>query len=723
VNPIAAVLVSHDELARSGAHRAQWIAEGAGAALVVLEADSFVVDALEPVFRVVGAYTPFVVVHLVGQFDDPGGGTRSDEDDPGARCVVRIGEIHTEIKERFPGHHDLRHWVVHMVGQQIDHSEKTFVQRLIDDCTPRVRGVVLAATSTVDAALLTNAEGAGFAADVALLLAVSDDLEHLLARERSACWAVGVSSAVYGRQRLARAVATFSAVRCLDESLAAPPRPGDPSFELGKGWVKRQALLEPDRIRNDLLAGPTGGTILSALRMGPIEWSEVPLESWADVLRSRQQLLVLHELPVARRRVEQNRVQWLARLHEEVWRADLDVLEERSRYESVLQFNQGIVRQLAEADETVDAEPVGPTDDDIRIDFDKLRDHARKLPFGPAAALRIFAFVLGVLVVVGAFLGDTDLVGLRLLEEPWARVAAVAVLVFAFIRYQARLIALIRIRDRLLRSLQQQLEVAVQHARAQATRQTLGELRRWVGGRPEWLDGHPPDIVPEASQTLSEWWAWVLERSRRIRDDLLAQAVERADPSGIESRYTLDVPTAADMATADIDRRVREGLQHRNAETPTPAVIAKALAIGLRAQGRPEDFRVLTDDHLGALYGGLLGPTIADELWPSLTDLLRDRPATTFAQVARVLTSDTTPALPPARPPSHILVVSEAGDLEPLIQGGGGGQPLGPDPIRIPFPVQHTYRVPLADVVMMLHLFEIPGFSARAPDPDPAVTP
>ena len=712
---LPALLVAHDPLAESAIERVQWVVGGAGRAVVGCTASTFDVNAVRPALAEVGALDSFLVIHVIGPLEDPELVVSDRGADPVGALVQALESVHRSIADVYPGKKGIDQWVVHTVGQVIDPSERRLLDRLSDLEPPGLRGVIVSASATHASVTHDADEQAGFAADVILAL-VATDIEQHLADADPLTWIAGATSLTYAGTRLADAVSAYHAVRALDEGLLQPSPPGDPAFDLGGAW-----LLDLDlaaiRERDLLLASPAGGSLLARIRMDEIDWDSVPLTSWADVLTTRQQLLASQEFDAIRKVIEQNRQKRLDELRSSVIAASFEELESSARIESAMAFGAGVIAGLEKSAQRI-PEHGGSVDDElVERDRKRLRRFTRWLPFGPAVALRVFAVSLGALVVVSALTGPSGLPVLHSFTKPWGRVTALALLILGFMLYQRRLKATYRIRDRLNEALEKQLVDSVERWVVEARRQTLADLRSWIGTRPAWLDLGPVPEEPALAPTLTEWLGWVVHGSRRIRDVLRVRATERRDPSGLTSRYALDIPTSSSIATSELSDQL---LEH----APDPADGARGIAVVIRPLCLPTSLPIPSDALMSTFWLRWLRNRIEPALWPDLGALLRDRPTVREA-ARRTIEMNTTPAIDadanaPAVSTKHYLAIDGAQDGTAFRQMFSADIDATALPRnRVTGSLTAVLDLALPDIALMLHLYALTA-DTQLPTGNPA---
>lgn len=632
---LPALLVAHDGLGAAAVGRVRWVVEGTGASIVGCAASEFTGDLVEPALAEVGAYDAFLVVHVVGPLQDPDLEIADHGGDPVDVLTSALTSVHQTLRERFPGKQRIDQWVIHMVGQVVDEPEGRFIERVAGSDEVGLRGIIVSASATHASVTHDADEQACFAADVTLAL-IGSDLERHLADAEPLAWIGGSTSLTYAAQRVGEAISAHHGLRLLEEYLLADSPAGDPAFDLGEHWVEDLDLPGPKE-RDILLASPSGGSLLSRVRMDEIDWDHVPIISWSDVLTTQQTLLATQELGTVREVIESNRRKRLEELKQSVIGRTFEELESAVRFESAIAFDRGVQTGLEKAMQAI-PEPIRRVDPDlVERDRSKLRKFTRWLPFGPAVALRLFAAALGALVVVGALTGPSDLPVLEHFTKPWGRVAALAILVVGFLLYQRRLKTTLKIRDRLNEALEQQLVDTVEQWVADARRQLLVELRSWIGTRPEWLDSDTSPERPDEARTLIEWFGWLIHESRRSREDLRVRAKERRDPAGLKSRYAVDLPLADLLSTSELAEQLLP-------DTPEPRDGARSLVLLIRPECQPDALRVLSKDELEPFWTRWLLNRLGPQLWPDLGALLVDRPTIRNA-ARRAIEGNTTPAI------------------------------------------------------------------------------
>lgn len=651
----------------------------------------------------VGAYDPFLIIHLVGPLEDPHlvpetGGTSADA------IIAGVAHVMGAVTKRFPGHHDLRYWIVHMVGQVLDPPEREFLTRALDKASPGLRGVVLSTTASHARVGVDRDEQAGFAADAALVLAASA-LEGELHEADPVVWAVGVSSVTYARKRLALALAHRRMVRILDEHLLGMPGSAEPAYELGQRWVADSEDLRQASARELLIASPAGGSLLAHVRIGVIDWDRIPLTSWADVLTSTQRMLGVTQTPMIRDRIAEARQEWLHGLKEQLLTAAMNELADSARLESVLRFLAGVRAALDQMRSgTVDARPSA---DPGRVvaDTKLLRRFARTLPYGSAVAARLLAVVVGVLIFLAARFDGNDPSVLAALDQPWARIGASAVLLTGFVLYQRRLAATLRVRDRLGLLLERQLVDRVERLIADAYRSTISELVDWIGMRPEWLDEPAGSDTSMTAGTLCEWYAAVALHTRAIRAEMPGDAEHRESGSGAPpaSVFALRIPDSLQILTEPVAREVF------NDPMPDSDAV-KRIAAWLAARCDVDTLAPVSREELHHFYSELLRGEEDRRIWADLEALLAARPDL-CAAARKVLEMNSTPGLVDGSGstlPRHVLAISGGPENRglPLIFGDGNRE-LGVDDSSREISGHRVRVIDLAvpNMVMMIHLY------------------
>lgn len=715
---LPALLVAHDPLGEAAIGRARWVIEGAGDAIVGCTAAEFTGALAEGALKEVGAYDAFLVIHVVGPLEDPGLSVTERGDDPIESLIGALASVHASLRQRFPGKQRIDQWVIHTVGQVVDDSERRFIERVSHSADAGLRGVIVSASATHASVTHDDDEQACFAADIALAL-IGSDLEGHLADAAPMAWVGGATSLTYAGVRVGEAISAHHGLRVLEEHLLTESPAGDPAFDMGEHWVEDLDLPGPQE-RELLLASTTGGSLLTRVRMDEIDWDTVPITSWSDVLTTRQMLLATQELGTIQDVIESNRRKRVEELKASVIARSFEELESAIRFESAITFDQGVQAGLEKAVQAIPEPARGVDPDLVERDRTKLRRFTRWLPFGPAVALRLFAAALGALVVVSARTGPSDLPVLESLTKPWGRVSALAILLLGFVLYQRRLKTTLKVRDRLNAALEQQLVDTVEQWVADARRQALVELRAWIGPRPPWLASGPVPDRPAEADTLVEWFAWLVHESRLSRDDLRTRAADRRDPSGVASRYAVDIPLASLLSTEELAEQL---LPH----PPEPSEGARSLVVLIRPECQPEALRVLSKAQLEPMWIRWLANRLGPQLWQDLGALLTDRPSIRDA-ARRTIEANTTPALSTAdNAPSigtrHYLALPGgtsgsayrhlfSSDIEP------GAIPAH----RVSDSLTDVLDIRIPDVALMVHLYALDldessaGTSGDGPD-------
>lgn len=706
------VLVAHDAMGEACVGRVRWVVEGCGASVVGCTADEFTGALAAPALADVGAYDAFLVVHFVGPLHDPDLPIEDHGSDPVRALTESLARVHASLSERFPGKQRVDQWVIHMVGQVVDEVERSFIERLAASDEAGFRGIIVTASATHASVTHDADEQACFASDMALAM-IGSDLERHLADAEPVAWIGGSTSLTYAPRRLSEAVSAHHALRILEGHLLADSPHGDPAFDLGTHWVE-DLDLDGEKEREILLTSSSGGSLLSRLRMDEIDWDLVPIISWSEVLTTQQALLASQELDNVREVIESNRRQRVSELKQRIIGGTFEELESAARFDSAIVFDLGVQVGLERAMQAIPEPPRATDHDVVERDRAKLRRFSRWLPFGPAVALRVFAAALGALVVVSALTGPTHLPILEHFTKPWGRVAALMTLVTGSFLYQRRLIATIRVRDRLNEALERQLIDLVEEWVAAARRQTLMELRSWIGLRPDWLEDSAAPDRPEQASTLVDWLAWLTHESQLSADKLRVRASERRDPLGPTSRFTCDLPLTSLLSTEELASQILS-------EAPEPADAARRLVLGVRPDCQPDSLRVVGQDELESLWVGWLHTRLETALWSDLGDLLSTRP--TIRDAARQgLERNTTPAIvvdrnAPSVGTRHYLT----------LPGGRSGAAyrhlFSPDIEAADLPTRRVtdsltdvLDIGLPDVALMVHLYAMDLDGARIAD-------
>jgi len=658
---LPALLVGHDRLADAAVARVQDVIEGAGLQIVTRFStdDTFDAGDLTPALRETGADDPFPIVHIVGPIEDPSLTTVDRGPDPTQALVDSIRGVQNSIADRFPGKRRLDLWVIHTVGQVIDDVEHEFIAALAATFSDGLKGIVVSASTTKSSVVHDDDEQAGFAADLGLLI-VGSDMGRQLGDSGIIAWVAGANSVRYSRRDLARRLAAERGIVVLNGNLLAPPRASDPSFKSGQSWVEKLDLLNnTERLR--LLDSGAGGTLLQRVHLGGIEWDKVPVTSWVDALTTNQTVRALTQLDDIDRVIDLSATERIEGLKRSLVAHTQDMIVSTERIEAALATAAGarvnleqLVDQLEDAASSVDP-------DSVAADRAKLRRMSRWLPFGPAVALRTFAFATAVLLFVASI---TDRVGwgaLSRVGEPWGRFAGIATLVVCYVLYQRRIAGMLRVRDRLAATLERQLAELVEAKVVAARRRILTELCEWIGQRPSWLDDDTPSERPDVAPDLSAWFAWVIVELRQA-SVILANTSGAADDSShvrpALSRYVLDLP---------VNPATQGGLRSNGGESPSIDVTVKELVSQL-PQAYDVGLGLSEVSGLDSVVIDLLaGTTTESSLDGELASLLR-ADDTSRKAARRVLEFDTTP----------VVGVDNAGDGESLrhflaIEGGTEG--------------------------------------------------
>lgn len=708
---LPALLVWHDATGDAAVQRVLRVLQGAGRTAVGCAAADFAADIAAPALEGVGAYEAFLVIHVVGAFEDPGLSVEDRGTDPAGAVLAELTRVAEGFRARWPGKARIDQWVIHTVGQRLDDAERDVVSRLVSAGDATLRGVIVSASATHASVTHDDAQQAGFAADVVLAL-IGSDLEEKLADVTSMVWFVGATSVTYARSRVAEVVSALYARRLLDAGLLATPPTSDPAYGVGEAWVQDLDPAGP-RERDLLLDSTSGGVLHSALRVRTVDWAKVPLASWSAVLTTARSMLALERFPEVETSLEANRRRRVAELETAVIDEAFEHLEGGTGLESVLSFLRGVQAALKEAADEITAPPSAVDPAAIDRDVERLRHLTRWLPFGPAVALRVFALALGVLVVVGVLTGPSGLAALDWAAEPWARLAGVAVLVLGFLAYQRQVGLTLRVRDRLRAQIEDEASARLERLVAEARRRTLLEVRAWIGERPPWLDDGEPPVRQVTAPTLAEWFAWLIVESRRVRD-ALDDGVDGGGAAAVASPYAVDLPTAPllspESLAADLLR-----------EEPNLRDAARSFAREVRPLCSSEAMVVLAADDLGVHWRGWLADRMGPGVWQDLGDLLSERPSVRDGARA-VLERNTTPAIPTkyGRP--------EVGTRHYLVVPGGKTGAIyrhlfsrDVDLSRIPRPLVSdsltaVLECRLPDVSLMVHLYGVSSGDLRDGD-------
>ena len=718
---LPALLIAHDPLAERAVGRAQWVIEGAGSGIVCCTAAEFTGAIAEPALTDVGAYDAFLVIHIVGPLEDPGLSIAERGDDPVGALETDIAAVHETLHQRFPGKHRIDQWVIHAVGQVVDESETRFIERIAKNTNAGLRGLVVSASATHASVTHDDDEQAGFAADIAMAL-IGSDVEHYLANSEPTAWIAGTTSLAYSAARMSESISAFHALRILEDHLLADSPPGDPALDIGEQWVDDLDLASTQE-RDLLLSSPTGGSLLARVRMGEIDWATVPVTSWSDVLTTHQTLVANQQLGTIRDVIEKNRLKRVGELKASVIGAMFEELEESVRFESAIAFCTGVQAGLEKALAAI-PDPERTVDPEL-VDQDraKLRRFTRWLPFGPAVALRVLAFALGIMVVVRARTGPANLPILRLVPKPWGYVAALLILVCGLVLYLRRRNRTLAVRDRLKEGLAGQLVDTVEQLVVEARREALVEVRAWIGSRPGWLDHGSAPNRPEEAQMLVEWVAWLVHESRLSRDLLLRRAVDRTDVSGISSRYAVDLPNVRILPTEELaDQTLRD--------TPTAKEGAQTLVLHFRQVGTHTALRILDKQQLAQMWTGWLASRMSRQVWHGFGDLLVDQPSVRDS-ARETIESNTTPAIAaednaPSIRTSHYLAIDGAMEGEPyrnLFSPDVDADAIPRRKVTDSLTDVLDFRIP--NVAVMVHLTSLdlhPAFSAGTADDQAAAT-
>lgn len=699
---LPALLIAHDSLAEKALGRVQWLADGADLAAVGCRADDFDVVVAEEALRGVGAFGRFLIVHLVGALADPALEAARSGSEAVDELLGSIKDIDGRLRARFPGQRRVDSWLVHTVGQEVDEPEHDLISRFMAETAITPVGAVISASATYADVTHDDQEQAAFAADVTLAL-IGSQLDAQLTDVASPIWVAGASSISFAASRIENAVAAHHARLALEDVLLAPSPAGDPSFAEGRGQIEDRELASKDE-RDDLLASPAGGSLLALVRLDDIDWTAVPVTSWTDVLTSSQSLKALHALPEVEEELEKNRTKRLAELQDSIIDRSFQHLESMGRIASVQLLLRGMAETLNQLIPTSKAPRSSVTNEDVDRDRALLRRYTRWLPFGRAVAVRVFALALATLVVVASRTGPSSLPILELVSKPWARVASVVVLLVGYGLYQRRLARTIRVRDRLREELEAQLTDQVEEMVAGARRRLLADLVAWIGTEPTWAraDAQPPSRPDEASE-LAEWFGWLSAGLREHHDRLEAVGEQRRPPSGLVSRYAVDLPPASAMSTAELSDTLL-------AEPPDPFDVVRRLVIALRPFCSAAALRLPGEEVLGSCWQGWLRIELQGRSWPDMGTLLRDRPSVRLA-ARRVLEHDTTPAVAPEDRSTN--VVTRHYLLAPEGEAGAVRAQLFSSDIdpadlparRVSQRLQATLALDIPDIAVFVHLY------------------
>ena len=669
--------------------RIRWLAQEMEWPLYAEQHDEFSDESAEVVAKHVGQGGPLLLIHLI-RFDDRLPDPSDPSDDRQMVSALEGANGHAErLARAYPGV-DLRQWAVVLTGRTIDPSEAMLLASLADS----MRGVLVTAASTSTSVAHPPEVESAFGADLVILLGLSD-LEAQIA-EVGGVWICGVSSVGYSADRLRLSVAASRAAEMAARLLEAEDAGGT---ELGEQWLEDREL-DVETAWLGLLDSPAGGSLLSRVRFGDLDFRGIPVGSWTDAILSRHDMAVVGDISIITERVRAAADVRLCELRTATVAMTLSELETTKRIIETMAFCDGVALALGRAIDTVERAAKPNVDREIDEDRRKLRGLLKWLPYGPAVAVRLLIAALFVLLI-GAVAAGSRTVPVNVLLSPWPAAAAGAVLVLGASIYGRRLRRTVRVRDRLAKNLEHQLVDRVHEIARAAHLDMLHRLSRWLGSQPPWWPDEPDAEIPETASSVVEWLAWTYVVLDRTNDELVQRSEHRTIRGVGTTEFAIDVPTTDAIRTDSL----APALDEDSMGGAVREFIAFVLPLLSREPPVVPTEDLLLDETTTALDTEFEAP------WRNLEGILADN-AVVAREARSVLQADLTPTGGDSPEVLHYLIV-------PGGREGGVAQRLLPrhDDVAPGVLVQLTDVRPTSvpSFAAMVHLYRLEVAAERAP--------
>lgn len=666
------ICVAHGD-ASAVLSRIGWVAAANGWQAFLSPAPAFDIESAKAIIGSVGQGEPLLVFHLMKTGDGA-------EPDTQALCDER-DRIDSLILQEYPTL-DLRSWAIVSTGHILEPREIEALSAL----RPGSRGVIATAAATSTSVDHPHDDEVAFAANIVSVLGTST-LEGELG-QMGTIWLGSASSATFSRRSLELAVGARTIRAHLSDLLADINV--DESSTIGSFFLGDLDLGGDDEIRGLLTSG-AGGSLLARVRFGVLDFGQIPVEAWSDVILGHHDMVVMHDMPLIKERILQNTSARLADLKDRIRRKLIDDFEETGNVAASIAFCEGMHRSLRRAIENLGDAPRDEHAYDTAEDRRKLRQLTRWLPYGPAVAVRLLASALLALVVTAFVTGGAQ-VPVNFTTSSWPVGAAATLLLVGGTLYWRRYRRTVRVRNRLTQGIEDRLVNDVLEVAFKARAGMLEELRAWVGTQVS-EPSEPETEIPQHADTVSDWFVHLRTLLHSIEDEVRERDEQRVSRKIGPTEYAINIPTpnAAPTAKLDID----------GAE-PTHDEVVRGLVHAIRADLLDDALPVpsldtLVDDWTDSLQIGIALK------WNSLEDLL-DADDATLSEVRSLLAADLTPAGGTSPRVLHYLVAPGGAD-------GKSASAITPSPGK-PAPQVMTSLTAIKSTtapnfVAMLHLYQL----------------
>ena len=593
----ACLLVGHDADAEVALRRAELVLQGATAITPrIVGASAHLVEVTGQIREDVAglpARTIYPIVHLLAELPADA-----------VRFAADVRALSESISHEYPGL-VVQDWLVLQTGQRLDKPEEHLARSLVDDGVCQT--VLLTASSTEASVAHTPEEHAAFAADAAVLIVTGclDDLTPGQVR------AIGSTSVVYRADDVHQALVAHHLVGVLRDTVLAPIRADDVNLDRGKAFVQELEIGE-QADQDTALNAPIDGNVLTWLRIGDIELDDVPIAQWVDRLGSLHDEWAATELRRAYTQIGRNVDERCDELRDELTRAVLAHLHDRSSLHQTSAYVEGFETELDHVSWRVDRIPApsrDEVDERLRAARDRLAAAVRSHPFGASALVRgaVIVVLLAVLVAtIGSLVMDGG-------PTAWiARLVLALGVVALWSSYLRRRADLLEARDRYADAIEARLEALARIEARTALRRLVERLRRWADGvRAELRVSQ--ELLEDTTDDLAEF------ARVRARDELLA------------TRFSRCLPDPEDLSTEVLADRFPP---HRELDDLANEVVGAVF----------EDTWVTDRDTIDAAVEALTATIDCDGLWRDLDHLL-EKSESTRRRCVQTLASPTVPVI------------------------------------------------------------------------------
>lgn len=688
---VPTLVVLHDPSMTPALERLREMRVGTEAPFALAMPDDVDPLALRSVMADVAAGDRYVVIHLVGAFEDPF--LELDRDAafgavpanaPTAESVAAsVEDVRQKIEVTYPAARGLQQWIVHAVGQDWNDSESDLSalvvaanagERSVNPVAPVTVGLIVTATSIEASVACTAQEQRSMAADIAYVLTNSEMGAQLLDARRY-LWAASVSSVAYRQRYLVGSLGAGLAVDLLDsETLDRDGEPDDRSSVSADASAWLRFLGWGDIPDDEPPAGVAAPRDTPSKSGAPITRTEVvggnvrfcaedylfidsgkpPLDrridpdsdargrqllnggirlgNWADLLASWYEETSRNELPKLRESVRKTG----GRIERER-RRDLDrrltgAFDRTGRLADVVAelrgLRDGLERTIADLERCVrDFEHVD-VDGPVRA----LMVSCRRLPFGSAVAARLAVFAGVVLALaapmLGAFGSPNGLSG-----HVWSRLMVALVIVVGWGIYAY---AVLRAYSRWATA-----KAAVgADLRARLARMCVEERLRIARELFNALgDGqlHRPGCSDE--QVSASAYLCILREHLVEARELLQERSRRSEPRQLHpTRFALTVPSIDDFKESEFGREIGARPPPFERDVRFAVLPLDTILLG------PDTAPVRSAEDLAAAILSAIDRRVAPALPQDLAEVCRQVP-NSAREVRRVLSTETAPAV------------------------------------------------------------------------------